>query len=269
MFDKTAIITGATSGLGKAFATQLAKRNWNLFLTGRKQNLLETIKEELEGSYDTHIATFKADLCNQAELRSLISSIDKLSNVDMLINNAGFGNRSDFYEDSFDKQSQMLQVHITAASRIIHTVVPKMKKQKSGSIINVASLCAYLPAPLSYFYCSSKAFIANLSECMFIDLHPYGIKIQALCPGFINTSFHSRMGLNKNHSNLESKLLWMSDKEVVSYSLRHLKSNKVICIPGIVNKLIVMLSRVIPRPFYYKLTSYQAKKINSSSAQVC
>jgi len=258
-----AIISGATSGLGTAFANHLAANGWNLFLTGRRQQRLQSLQEQLESRYHIKVKTCKADLLDTDQLNKLLGSISHLSSIDMLINNAGFGCRDDFYEVEYSTQQQMLQVHITAASKLIQKVVPLMKEQGCGTIINVASLGAFLPAPLSYFYCSSKAFLVSLSECMHIDLKRYNIKIQALCPGFIHTEFHSRMGIQSHESWLENKLLWMSEKKVVDICFRKLSNHKVICIPGLVNQLIYQIARWLPKVLYYQITELHTNKVKN------
>jgi len=264
MTHPIAIITGATSGLGRAYASHLAEQGWDLLLTGRRNDRLESIQKYLTRKYAIEVKICSANLLDSNDLRLLINTINKLPTIDMLINNAGFGCREDFYTLPYSKQDQMLQVHITAASQLIHEIVPIMKKQNSGTIINVASLCAYLPAPLSYFYCSSKAFLVSLSECMHIDLHKHHIKVQALCPGFIETEFHSRMGIKGAHSYIERKLLWMNEGEVVKSSVRHLTDTKVICIPGLINRLIYHIAHLLPKRLYYYLTAIQAQKLKAN-----
>ncbi|WP_430815545.1 SDR family NAD(P)-dependent oxidoreductase [Carboxylicivirga sp. RSCT41] len=260
MCSKLAIITGATSGLGKAFAYHLAREGWHLILTGRRMNCLRSIQSDLEIRFMVRVRVYGVDFFNSEELNEFTQYISQLPRIDMLINNAGFGNRKDFYEESFADQNKMLKVHITATSQIIHEVVPVMKRQNNGIIINVSSLCAYLPAPLSYFYCASKAFIVSLSECMHIDLKRFNIKVQALCPGFIKTEFHKRMGLCTHNSWLEEKILYMDKRAVVNTSLKMLSSSRVICIPGLVNKFIYQIAQVLPKTLYYKLTTLQTNK---------
>ncbi|WP_289054413.1 SDR family NAD(P)-dependent oxidoreductase [Carboxylicivirga marina] len=264
MSAQLAIITGASSGLGQTFAQHLAQQGWDLFLTGRRTKRLQSIQTQLKQKHGIQVHIQCANLLKAKELQDLIDKISQLQRIDMLINNAGFGNRNDFYKASYNEQNQMLQVHITAAARIIHAVVPKMKHRKKGAIINVSSLCAYMPAPLSYFYCSSKAFLVSLSECMHIDLQKHNISVQALCPGFIETEFHSRMGLITARSWLEQKLLWMKENDVVSKSLRHLSSNKVICIPGFINKFIYHSVLFLPKCLYYKISAIQSNKLKTS-----
>nr|WP_321410419.1 SDR family NAD(P)-dependent oxidoreductase [uncultured Carboxylicivirga sp.] len=265
MKPKVAIITGASSGLGMAFAFQLAKQGYNLFLTGRRIKRLQTIKDRLESFYHIKVNIFISDFTKSSDLYQLIKKIGQLPNVDLLINNAGIGCQNNFYEDRYQNQEKMLKVHITASTKLIHSVVPIMKKQGSGSIINVASLSAFMPASLSYFYSSSKAFLVSLSECMYMDLKPHNINVQVLCPGFVKTQFHQRQGISRQIGWLEEKLLWMNKQRVVKCSLKQLNNNQPICIPGTLNYLIYILSGLVPRRLYYFISEQKSKNLRNST----
>ena len=255
MKTRTAIITGATSGIGAAFACHLARAGYNLLLTGRRMERLEQMKTELEQTHGIDVKYVVADLANTAEYNGLLRAIHQLPTVDMLINNAGFGNRTDFFESDFFEQQKMLDVHITATTRLVHEVVPLMREQGKGAIINVASLAAFLPAKLSYFYCSTKAFLVAFTECLRVDLLHTGIKVQALCPGFTKTEFHDKAETAHQNDWMCHPLFWMTADEVVQYSLHSLARSNVICIPGYCNRCIYWISRFIPRNLYYKLSA--------------
>ncbi len=262
MKGKLAIITGATSGLGYTFAQTLARLHCNLLITGRRVKRLQRIKEHLEKSYSIHVETVCVDFNDQKQFNLLLSKIDQLETIDMLVNNAGYGSRKDFFEDNYESQSQMLNVLVQASTQLIHNVVPKMKQKGQGTIINVSSLSAFLPAPLNFMYCSAKSFMVEFSECLHVGLADTDIKIQVLCPGFIRTAFHSRIGQEENTGWLQEKLLWMNPEDVVKSSLNSLKGRRVICIPGIVNQLIYRLAKHLPKSFCYWLTAQQARHYN-------
>ncbi len=257
MKPKFAIITGATSGLGKAYAQTLAKMKWDLLITGRRVDKLMQIKNQLAHDYNINVQPSVTDFNNETQFNALLHTIEQCSHVDLLVNNAGYGNRNGFFSSSYQNQAQMLNVLVSAATRIIHKVIPKMLQNNTGAIINVASLSAFIPAPLSYFYCSSKAFMVSFTECLHIDLLHTHIKVQALCPGFIRTEFHSRMGLENHDNKLKEKLLWMNPEAVVHYSLKSLSKHKVICIPGVFNRMIYRTIKFIPKQLSYWLLDNQ------------
>lgn len=252
MKERLAIITGATSGIGACFANTLAKAGWQLLISGRRKDRLLELSRSLMIKYSTKVDYVVADLCNPDDLEHLLSRIAEKSNVELLVNNAGFGCSKDFFSSEFQIHQNMLQVHVVAATHIIQQVVPKMIEQKQGSIINVASLSAFFPSPVSYYYCSSKAFLVTFSECLQLDLLNTNIKVQVLCPGFTKTEFHTNKNALQLSIGVKSGLLWMEAERVVSYSLNHLKSERVICVPGMLNRSVYHLMRFIPRQLFYK-----------------
>lgn len=254
MDKQIAVITGATSGLGMAYARLLARMGADLLITGRRKERLLSLKAELEDKYAIRVKTVVADFNHPQQFEGLLSDIDKLEVVSLLVNNAGYGCRDGFFEKDYKEQENMLRVHITAATRIIHRVVPKMIRNNGGQIINVASLSAFLPDPFNYFYNSTKAFLVSFSESLHIDLCRSNIKVQALCPGFIKTEFHSRMGQSNKVGGWKEKLLWMNPDEVVASSVKSLSRNQVICVPGIVNRIIYRFIKVLPKRVIYWLT---------------
>jgi short-subunit dehydrogenase len=253
MNKQIAVITGATSGLGMAYAKLLAQSGADLLITGRRKERLFSLKKELEDKYAIRVKIVVADFNHPQEFDGLLSAIDKLEVVSLLINNAGYGCRDSFFEKNYKEQENMLQVHITAATRIIHTVVPKMVRNNGGQIINVASLSAFLPDPFNYFYNSTKAFLVSFSESLYIDLCRSHINVQALCPGFIKTEFHSRIGQSNAVGGWKEKFLWMNPDEVAAISIKSLSRNQVICVPGLVNKVIYHLIKILPKRVIYWL----------------
>ena len=265
MSRKIAIITGATSGLGLAYARKLAQMKWDLLVTGRRQLRLDEIKEELENNYSISVETVCVDFNHKEDFELLLDKIQQMSAVNMLINNVGYGNRVGFFESSYQPQEQMINVMINACTQLIHTVVPKMQGQKEAGIINVSSLSAFLPAPLNLVYCASKLYMVEFSECLHVYLKGSGISVQALCPGYIKTNFHDRMGISEERSWLEDRLLWMDAADVVNKSLRALRISKVICIPGFVNRMVYRLSRILPKEFSYWVVAKQTKCVKAEN----
>lgn len=248
----TAIITGATGGLGEAFAHKLAQCHYDLLLTGRNTSRLQELKQIIEQQYNTQVKIISADLTVRDDLQRLIQAIHQLDNVEILVNNAGFGNHQNFFESDFADQEQLLQIHVAVTTRLVHEVVPRMVEKHKGFIINVSSLAAFLPSGESYFYCASKAFMVTFSECLHIDLKKMGICTQVLCPGFVNTGFHQHQNTSKQ---VDYQWLWMNPKDVIKSSLQSLDRQKVLCIPGFFNRCIYFVSRLIPKTLYYQLSA--------------
>ena len=147
----------------------------------------------------------------------------------------------------------MNNVHTTASMKMIYAVLPKMIRQGYGSIINVASVAGLCPLDKDIVYSGSKAFLINFSEALYMEVMKKGIKVQVLCPGYTHTDFHAKLELSEAEYKKNDTLKWMSAEEVVRYSLKRLKKNKVVCIPGFSNRLMVKVSRLIPRSLYYKI----------------
>lgn len=268
MKSKLAIITGATSGIGEAYALALAKAGWNLLITGRRENRLLALKNKIETTYSTKVHIVKAEFYNKEEFERLLNTINSFKKIDLLVNNAGFGCANGFFDANYLEQQKMLHVHVTASTKLIYTILPKMIENKEGAIINISSLSAFFPTPLNYFYCSTKAFMVSFSECLYIDQKHKNIKVQALCPGFIKTEFHTRMNKNNHHSWAMDKLLWMQPEQVVDYSLKMLKNKAVVCIPGMINKVLYYLSKMIPRRIYYVLMTHLSSKVSIKKESV-
>jgi len=260
MSKKFAIITGATSGLGKEFAINFAKQGYNLFITGRREEILKSFAAEIEKLYNIKVIVSIGDLSDKNYLNYLCGSIKKLETVDYLVNNAGYGNRDSFFKDDFEIQEKMLSVHIYAFTKIVHVVGNMMKNQKFGNIINVSSLASFFPIPSGEFYCSTKAFINSFSESIYIDLREYNIKVQSLCPGFIFTDFHRKLNISDDKRKNKFLIRWMTPQNVVKISLKKIKlKDKVIVIPGFLNYFLYLISKLIPKFIYYKKANGSVK----------
>ncbi len=249
--NKIAVITGASSGIGKAFAIHFAETGYDLIITGRRIEKLTTIARQLREQFGASVQIILAELSEEKEAQKLIDIIKSHDNVFVLVNNAGFGSGIEFCDNELSKHLQMLHTHVVASVELVYAVLPQMIRRKDGVIINVSSLGAYLPAPGSSIYSATKLFLKSFSESLYMEVHKYGIRVQCLCPGFTRTEFHehreSHQPTNKN------KLLWMDTETVLEESVKALRKDKTICIPGMINKLLVGMSVIMPRKLYYWL----------------
>jgi short-subunit dehydrogenase len=236
---RTALITGASSGIGAEYARQLAACHTNLILVARRKDKLETLATELCQNFAISIDIFPADLSKPEDVARVEAKITVTPDLDLLINNAGFGATSRFYDGDPRRHFDMLQVHVNASVRLVHSALPGMVARKRGWLINIASVAAFLPFG-SVLYPSTKAFLVSFSQALQVELHGTGVRVQALCPGFTHTEFHDEISTDRSFA---PKFMWMSADRVVSTSLRALPRGPVIIVPGWQYRMIVALAR--------------------------
>jgi short-subunit dehydrogenase len=248
MVDKNSrkcLITGASSGIGAAFARKLAVRGYAVILVARRVERLESLANELRNQYHVQAEVLVADLADSADIQRVAEYVAGLDDLEILVNNAGFAVWGNYAETPVEQQLAMVQVHINASMCLCRAALPKMITKGRGNIINVSSVAAFMPKPRDVIYTASKAFLNVFSESLQMELRGTGVKIQALCPGFTRTEFHDK----PQYESLKLKqsipgILWMNPDEVVDISLRALRSNRVIVIPGLLNRAIVTLARI-------------------------
>lgn len=243
------LITGASSGLGKDFAYEYAKKNQNLILVARRYALLEAIKDDLK-DYPIEVLIYSVDLSKDEELNQFLKDLPADLFVSRLINNAGFGNHSAYTNQSIELIKDMISVNIVALSLLCYHFILKMKENKKGEILNVASVAAFSSGPFMAEYYASKAYVLSLSLALREELSDYGIKVSALCPGPTHTNFFK---VAKNGPSLLFEKFTMRSLPVVKKSMRDLHANKAISVPGIRNQFLVLLTKITPRTFASKL----------------
>lgn len=253
---RLAVITGATSGIGAAFARALAGRGYELLLTGRRREVIEQVAAGVREAHGVSVEVVIADLADLAQLARLEERVRTAAGLSMLINNAGFGNRTPFLEDSVESQLAMLRVHAEVAVRLCHAAVPRLAAARGGgAIINVASIAAFLPYPSSHLYSATKMFLVRFSEALAMSVRDQGIRVQALCPGLTHTDFHGRLGLVREAQRSRGLRRWMSAERVVARSLAALERGTVVCVPGALNRLMVAAASIAPKRIYYAVAS--------------
>jgi short-subunit dehydrogenase len=249
---KTALITGATSGIGASYAKRLAFDGYNLILTGRRIDKITTLANELSQAYHVNVEVIIVELSNSIELEALVERIKNLQ-IDILINNAGFGINKYFNEEDFGIQDEMVRVHIICPIRLVHAVLPNMISRGSGVIINVSSVGAFLSIPRNTIYSGTKAFLRAFTESLHLELMGTGVKVQVLCPGLVRTDFHEKIGISKAEQGNTELVSWRSPDEIVDISIRGIEKNEVVCIPGWSTRVRIFLISIIPRRIYYYL----------------
>lgn len=249
---KTALITGATSGIGASYARRLARDGYNLILTGRREEKIKMLADELSCVHNVNVEIVLVELSNVDEIDALISRI-RNEPVDVLVNNAGFGTTRFFHEEPLESQQNMVSVHILAVMKLSHAVLPGMIERRDGVLINVSSAGAFLPTPAEAVYTGTKAFLVSFTESLHLELQNTGVKVQVVCPGLTLTDMPLRkLGVDEEHLLKRMPYRWMKPEEVVDASFDALERNQVVCIPGTLTKLTIISRFILPAPVYYK-----------------
>ena len=244
----TALITGATAGIGAAYAKLLAKEGFDLVLVARDLPRLKGVAKELSNLHKIKAETIKADLTKPAQLAKVEKRLANNSKpIEVLINNAGFGLKDSFLVSNLAKEQELLDVLVTAPMRLSHAVLPGMIKRNSGSIVNVSSVASFIAGGT---YSAAKSYLTIFSEYLHTELRDTNIKVSALCPGFTRTEFHAR---GKMKMSGLPNYMWTTVDQVVAKSWRYVKAGKVICIPGWQYMLLSSIARIAPRPLVRKL----------------
>jgi uncharacterized protein len=245
---ETALITGASVGIGAAFARELAHRHYNLILVARSEDKLNAIAQELRDQHGIQVEVIVQDLGKpQAGTEVYQILINRGLQVDLLINNAGFGDYGPFASRDRTRQMQMIQLNIATLVELTHCVLPQMQQRRSGSIINVASIGGFQPLPYLSVYAASKAFVLSFSEALWAENRHFNLRIQALCPGPTVSNFFKEAGFT-DRINDNKKITVISAEKVVQDSLRGLEKNQPVVISGTFKAhLIVNLPRLFPR----------------------
>jgi short-subunit dehydrogenase len=236
----TALVTGATAGIGAAFTRQLAARGHDLVLVARDAARLESAAQQLR-SYGVQVEVLPADLSDDAGCASVEARCAQ--GVDVLVNNAGLGTKGDFHEVDLAHEEHMLRVNVRAVMRLTHAALPSMVARGSGAVVNVSSVAGFAPGARAVTYSASKAYVTNFSESLHLQYSERGVKVLALCPGFTRTEFHSRADMDI--SGIPERM-WLDAEEVVATALSDLDRGRSLSVPGAQYKAIVGATRVIP-----------------------
>ena len=193
---KYTLITGASSGIGEAFARRLAAEKHNLFLVARSEEKLRVLCEELSQKHEISAKYLRADLIEVDSDLAVYETTERLGiEIDWLINNAGFGSMGDFVKLDLERELEMIELNITAVVALTHHYLGKMRERRSGTIINVSSTASAQPIPFFATYAATKAFVTSFTEAIAEENRPFGIRIFALCPGTTDTGFFEASGI--------------------------------------------------------------------------
>jgi uncharacterized protein len=238
-----ALITGASAGLGAEFARQLAGRGYNLVLVARRADRLQALAAEVAATYNVQAEILAADLAGEEDVRLVEEQIGRLEQLEVLVNNAGFATTGALAKTDPQRQQDMIYLHVMSAMRLAQAALPAMTQRKRGAIINVASVAAFTPLPGNVNYHASKAYLVAFSKGLQTEVSGSGIYVQALCPGYTHTDFHSSEDMQRFDKASSPAFLWMNASDVVRDSLNDLGSGRVVVVPGNLYKIAAALLR--------------------------
>jgi len=255
---RRALVTGASTGLGAVFATALARQQYDLTIVARSRERLEALAERLRQSHAIAVEVVVADLTQASALHTVEEHMAGDQRLELLVNNAGFGTTGPFATLDPDREETEICLNIMALVRLTRAALPGMITRGHGAIINVSSLAAFVPGPYDATYGATKAFVNSFTEALHEELRGTGVRVQALCPGFTHTEFQQRAGIDVSRI---PAFAWMTPEAVVEASLAALQRGQVVCVPGLVNRLLAMLIGVAPRRLVRRVTGLLAHRV--------
>ncbi len=243
-----ALVTGATSGIGAAFAEHLAQLGHDLVITARDLARLEKSADDLQSKHGVEVEIIRADLATNEGIRTIELRLENISRpIEVLINNAGFGINKSFAVSDRQSENDLLDVLVRAPLRFMHAVLPAMKERDSGTIINVSSVAGWIAGGS---YSAAKSYLTVMSESLHTELLGTNVNVHALCPGFTRTEFHQRGRMKMTGL---PEFLWLDAKDVVETAWRNSQNGKALSVPGSQYKLLTVLMRYMPRSIVRKV----------------
>jgi len=236
-----AIITGASSGIGKALAFEFGAGGFNLLLVARNEAALTEVAAQCHQKYGIETEVIVADLSCANSVESVIEAVSQPRRYEVLVNNAGFGIHGDFASGDIESNIQLLNVQLTAALRLTRAVLPAMVERRSGRLLNVASVYSFSPVPFQSVYAACKAFLLSFSSALQNELRGTGVTVTVFCPGVTQTEFRSRAGIGQKHEHSG-----VTAEAAARIAYVETMRGKQIVVPGFVNRVYVLVSRLLP-----------------------
>lgn len=261
--NRLMLITGASAGIGAEFARQYAELGWDLAITARRLERLETLKAELEERFGIHVLPIAADLAKDGAVDEILGAIKAEGRfVDGIVNNAGYGLPGTFFNTEWSDQADFIRVLYTVPCELVHKCAASMAQRGYGRIINVASVAGYTPGTAGHsLYSSVKSALIKFSESVHAEAKSAGHNINccALCPGFTWSEFHDVNG-TREQTNKMPGWMWMEAEPVVRAGIKAVEKGAVVRVPGVPNKIITTLLRILPEPLGRALTAGNSKR---------
>jgi short-subunit dehydrogenase len=254
---RTALVTGASSGIGHAFAERLAADGYRLILVARRADRLEAMAKSFGERFGPGFEVFPADLNRSEELRAVEDRIASEPTLELVVNNAGFGTVGCFADLDPDGEEAEIRLNVLALVRLARAGLPGMIERGRGAVVNVSSMAGFSPSPYMATYAATKAFVTTFTEGLAGELEGTGVKVQALCPGFTRTEFQQVAGAN---TEMLPSFAWQEPDEVVEASLAGLARGDLVVVPGRANQAVAALSSALPRSWTRRLLGAAMKR---------
>lgn len=252
---KTALVTGASSGIGAAFAQALAAQGTDLILVARSADKLEALATQLRAAHARKVDVIVADLGLPGAAATLAAAVAQRGlQVDLLINNAGFGSATAFVSEDPAHAQRMIALNCAALVDLAHAFVPAMLERKCGGLINVASMAAFQPSPYMALYGATKAFVLSYSEGLWAECRDQHVNVLALCPGPVDTGFFAAAGDAALRDEVPASMMMQADV-VVAQALQALARGDAVVIPGALNKIVAQVPRLLPRSWVARMAA--------------
>lgn len=247
LYRRMALVTGATAGIGYEFADELASRGMNLVIVARNEERLNTIARQLRSRYGVLVDVLPADLSIREQV-DVVAQRAGQPDVDLVINNAGYGLNESFFDNDVEAEQQLLDVLVTAVMRISHAALPSMRERNRGGIINVSSVAGWMS---SGTYSAAKSWVTTFSESMAMQLRDTDVHVMALCPGFTRTEFQDRAGME---TQTIPDWMWLDARQVVRDALTDFAGGQPVSVPGVQYKALGLVAQYLPRPLVRALS---------------
>lgn len=251
--SKTALITGATSGLGLSYARYFASKGCNLIITGRREDIIRENAESLQNQFHVNVEVIIAELSSLDGINRFLAQIGDRT-IDILVNNAGFGLKPSFVDTPETDVEKMLYLQVWCVTKLTQFILKGMVRRNSGAIINISSDGAFAVLPHNVLYSSTKLYIINFTEGLHMELSGTDIRVQAVCPGFIDSHFHESAEMHMDKS--RKGLFGFRDPDaIVADAMKDFAKKKVISVPDTGAKMIRTLVRFLPRNLFYRMAA--------------
>ena len=255
-----ALVTGASAGIGAAFARELAVRGCDLVLTARREDRLQALAHELNMDYGVDAQVLAADLAQPDACEKIVAELERRGlHIDILINNAGYGVPGSFIASEWQTHEDFIRVLMTAPTELSHRLLPSMRERGYGRIVNVASLAGLIPGtPGHTLYAAAKAYLITFSQSLGLENRAHGVNVCALCPGFTYSEFHDVTGAREKVSKMPG-WMWMDAGRVAREGLDAVERGRIVYVPGRINRIIKRLFELLPDRVALRLIARRAK----------
>lgn len=260
MEKKTALVTGASSGIGVEFARQLAAEGYDLCIVARRVERLEELRARVEAETGATVHVIPTDLSSREQVQALVDTLrDRGIHIDCLINNAGFGYQDYLHERSAEAWEKMIQVNCSSLVSLTRELLPAMIERGSGEILNVASIASFQAVSTMTVYAASKALVLSFSEGLRSEVMPHGVHVSCLCPGATYSEF-AEVAETKHRE--APSFAWMTAENVARIGLRGMRKNQPMVVPGLLYKALIYGQALLPRRFVNAITAQMFRPVD-------